>query len=44
MKGICPNCETERELRPVDGEEDITVRGERIRVPVHYLKMLILRD
>ncbi len=38
MKGICPNCEADRDLRAVEGAEDITVRGERFRVPVHYLK------
>jgi putative zinc finger/helix-turn-helix YgiT family protein len=40
MKGICPNCEAERELRQVDGAEDVSVRGERVRVPMHYLKCL----
>ena len=38
MKGICPTCEAERDLRVIDGSEDVTVRGERFRVPVHYLK------
>lgn len=38
MRGICPNCETERELSAFDGAEDIELRGERIRVSVHFLK------
>jgi putative zinc finger/helix-turn-helix YgiT family protein len=38
MKGLCPNCETTRDLSTVDGSEDIAVRGEKYRVPVHYLK------
>jgi putative zinc finger/helix-turn-helix YgiT family protein len=38
MKGLCPNCETARDLSTVDGSEDIAVRGEKYSVPVHYLK------
>jgi len=40
MKGICPNCEKERELELIHGFEDIQVRGEKITVEEEYFKCL----
>jgi len=38
MKGICPNCEKETELKFVTAIEEIIVRGEAITTNVEYLK------
>src|SRR4030042_5997708 len=38
MKGICPHCEKETELELIRGEEEIKVRGEKIKVPLEYCK------
>ena len=40
MKGICPNCEKERDLELVHTTEDVEVRGEHIEVDVEYYKCL----
>ncbi len=40
MRGICPNCEEERELELVRGTESIEVRGELIEVEMTYYKCL----
>ena len=44
MKGICPNCEKERDLEFVSGAEDIEVRGETIKVPVEYYRCSFCGD
>jgi len=44
MKGICPNCEEERELDLVRRKEDIEVRGETIQIPVEYFRCLTCGD
>lgn len=36
MKGYCPSCDTERELRRVRRREKVTVRGEEIGVEALY--------
>ncbi len=38
MKGICPNCEKETDLELVRRMEDVSVRGEAIKVEVTYYK------
>ncbi len=38
MRGICPNCEKENELKLIRKEEDIEVRKELIKVEVNYYK------
>lgn len=38
MKGICPHCEKETELEKIRTEEEIKVRGEKIKVPLEYYK------
>jgi len=38
MKGICPHCEKETELEMIRAEEEIKVRGEKIKVPLEYYK------
>lgn len=40
MKGICPNCEKERDLELIRTTEDVEVRGEHIEVDVEYYKCL----
>ena len=38
MKGICPNCEKERELDFINTTEEVNIRNEAIPVHVEYLK------
>lgn len=38
MKGICPYCEKEAELKLIRSEEEIKVRREPIKVHVEYYK------
>jgi len=38
MKGICPNCEKETELKLVRAKEVVEVRGEPIEVDVEFFK------
>lgn len=38
MKGICPNCEKERELKGIHIKEEVMVRGEPIEVEMEYFK------
>jgi len=40
MRGICPNCEKERDLELIRTTEDVEVRGEHIEVGVEYYKCL----
>jgi putative zinc finger/helix-turn-helix YgiT family protein len=40
MKGICPNCEKETDIKRIRTTEEIKVRGEPIRVDVEYYKCL----
>jgi putative zinc finger/helix-turn-helix YgiT family protein len=40
MKGICPNCEKETDLKLIRSTEEIKVRGEPIKVDVEYYKCL----
>ncbi len=40
MKGICPNCERETDIKLIRSTEEIKVRGEPIKVPVEYYKCL----
>lgn len=44
MKGICPNCEKERDLDLIQSIEEIEVRGESIPVPVEYYRCLTCGD
>ena len=36
MKGICPNCEKETEIEKIEGDEEILVRGEPVKVNSNY--------
>ncbi len=40
MKHICPNCEKKTDVQHIKTTEDITVKGEKINVPVEYYKCL----
>ena len=40
MKHICPNCEKITDVKHIKTDEEITVKGERINVPVEYYKCL----
>ncbi|MFH1931122.1 MAG: type II TA system antitoxin MqsA family protein [Pseudomonadota bacterium] len=40
MKQICPNCEKITDVQHIKTDEEITVKGERINVPVEYYKCL----
>ncbi len=40
MKHICPNCEKLTNIQYIKTAEEITVKGERINVPVEYYKCL----
>ena len=38
MRGICPNCEKDTELKEVSLVEDISIRGDAIPTAVMYFK------
>jgi len=38
MKGICPNCEKETDIKLIHAAEEINVRGELIKVEVEFYK------
>ena len=40
MKHICPNYEKITNVQHIKTDEDITIKGERINVPVEYYKCL----
>ncbi|MFH0814349.1 MAG: type II TA system antitoxin MqsA family protein [Pseudomonadota bacterium] len=40
MKGICPNCEKETELKLIHKEEDIKIRKELVKVEVEYYQCM----
>ena len=40
MKQICPNCEKITDVQHIKTDEGITVKSERIKVPVEYFKCL----
>jgi len=44
MKHICPNCEKTTDVQHIKTDEEITVKGERINVPVEYFKCMECGD
>ena len=44
MQHICPNCEKITDVQHIKTDEEITVKGERINVPVEYYKCLECGD
>lgn len=41
MKGICPNCEKETDIKLIRSTEEIKVRGESVEVEMEFYKCLV---